>query len=135
MSVVELGEIEKDAREAAEAAGIDLSDFMREAVALKLRGNNFAVARSLSQYADAELVEQIQTNFTPDFWQHFIELRKKSSDDAITEVERQELIAFSNQVLTRDAERLPLLAELARRWNIPLLDLVQRFSFRPQDVL
>lgn len=40
---LELGDIEQDARKAAEAAGMDLSSFMREAVAAKIRENNFTV--------------------------------------------------------------------------------------------
>ncbi len=126
--VLELGDIEQDARLAASAAGMDLSAFMREAVRAKLRESNFGVAsRPLDLRSDDDLLQDIRRNFAPEFWNRFAELRKKSADDVATDAERQELIGFSNSVLARDAERLPLLAELSRRWNTDLQTMMRQF--------
>lgn len=131
---LDLGDIETDARRAAEAAGMDLPSFMREAVRAKLRENKFAVAsRPLNLRSDDELLQDIRRNFAPEFWNRFAELRKKSADEVATSEERQELIGFSNAVLARDAERLPLLAELARRWNTDLPAMMRQFPLRPWD--
>lgn len=131
---LELGDIEQDARQAAEAAGMDLASFMREAVRAKLRENNFAVAtRPLNLRSDDDLLQDIRRNFAPEFWNRFTELRKKSAEGIATDEERQELIGFSNTVLARDAERLPLLAELSRRWNTDLSAMMGQFPLRPWD--
>lgn len=113
---------------------MDLSSFMRKAVRAKLRENNFAVAtRPLNLRSDDDLLQDIRRNFAPEFWNRFAELRNKSAEGIATDEERQELIGFSNSVLARDAERLPLLMELSRRWNTDLSAMTRQFPLRPWD--
>ncbi|MBC8135805.1 MAG: hypothetical protein H8F28_07975 [Fibrella sp.] len=130
--VLELGEIEQDARQAAAAAGMDLSDFMREAVRAKVRENNFATARPFENWTDGDLVSAIKIGYPPGFRQRYRELRKKREEGALTKEEKDELIRCSDRVMHRDTERLPLLFELALRRKTDAPSLIHQLQLRRQ---
>ena len=128
--MLELGEIEADARRAAQSAGMELPDFLREAVAAKIRENNFAVARSFESWTDGELIAEIKIGFPGGFRQRYRELRRRRSDAILTDSERDELLRCSERVTRRDAQRLPLLLELASRHKTDVPTLINDLQLR-----
>lgn len=129
---VELGDIEADVRRAADAAGLDLSAFVREAAQEKIRKNNFAVARAFDGWTDAELLASVKSGFPVGFRARYRELRAKRDAGLLTDTECEELIRCSDRVLQRDTERLPLLMELARRQKTDVPALINRLHLRRQ---
>lgn len=127
---LDLGDVEQEARRAA--AGVDLSTFMREAVAARIRENNFATARPFGGWTDEELIAAIKIGYPPGFRQRYRELRKKRQENSLTDEERQELIRCSDRVMHRDTERLPLLLELSRRRQTDVPSLIDQLQLRRQ---
>lgn len=130
--VLELGDIEADARRAADAAGMDLPAFLREAAQEKIGKNNFAVARAFDHWTEAGLLASVKAGFPAGFRKRYRELRAKRDTGLLTDAERDELIRCSDRVLQRDAERLPLLIELARRRKTDVPTLIEQLHLRRQ---
>jgi len=120
-------EIESKVREAARSEGVDVSAYLLEAAEARLR--YFDPARKL---ADAELLERINLcSFPENFWSRFRALVAKSKRKTLTLKEQQELIEHTSQTESRDAERLPYLAELAKRRRITIQAVLTELGLQP----
>lgn len=107
--VLELTEREEAAlKSRVEASGGDFQAFLRRS--LGLEGEP-----PVSEWTDSALLAALSEGFPEDFWTRFRLLIARRDDETLTEAERDELIAMSDRMEERDALRLPLLGELARR--------------------
>ncbi len=120
-------EIESKVREAARLEGMDVSAYLREAAEARL--HQLDPARSITE---AELMERInQCSFPEAFWNRFRVLVAKQTAGMLSLQEQQELIEHTTQTEDRDAERLPFLAELAKRRRITIQALMTELGLRP----
>lgn len=119
-------EIEKQVREAAEVAGVDPATFIQDAIAEKLRQNNFA--RPLTE---AELLERINRGFPEAFWDRYRALIALRDAETLEPEEQNELIAMTDRVEQRTAERLGYLTELSRRRGTHVRQLIAQLGLRP----
>ena len=129
----DLGDMEADARRAAQVAGMDLPAFLREAVRATLHAPYTTVApRLFDGWTDDALLAAIRAGFPVGFRKRYRELRKKRDAGSLFDSEREELIRCSDRVTGRDAERLPLLIELPRRRKTDVPTLIDRLQLRRQ---
>ena len=120
-------ETESKVREAARSEGVDVSAYLREAAEARLL--HFDPARKLTE---TELLERINLcSFPENFWSRFRALVAKSKRETLTLKEQQELIEHTSQTESRDAERLPYLAELAKRRGITIQAVFTELGLHP----
>lgn len=127
-------EIEAELVAAANAAGMDPAAFLREAVHDKIRRNAFALSSALSERTEGELLEGINEGFPETFWVRYRDLISHRESETLTVEEQRELISLSDRVEQRTAERLDLLAELSRRRNISVRQLIAELGIHPVPV-
>lgn len=122
-------ELETQVRAAAEAEGVDISTFLREAAAAHLPSS-----LSAGQMSDDELLRRIGAGFSEAVWNRYRALVIRRNARTLTGTEQQELISHTDRVEARDAERLVFLTELARRRNTSVRALIAELDLRPVAV-
>lgn len=96
----------------------------------------YALIRQSAVLPDEEfyLLHKINEGFSTEFWTRYRMLIVQRDEGTLTEPEHHELIACSDQVEQKDAERIPYLLALAERRNISLSELVAQLGLRPASV-
>lgn len=122
-------ETEAQIRQVADAEGVDVATFLRDAAEARLRPA--PPPRSMSE---TELLAKITEGFPAAFWERFRALAAKRDAGTLTPPEQQELIAHSDRTEARDAERLTYLTELSRRRGVPVRVLTTELGLRPVRV-
>ncbi len=122
-------EMETQVRRAAESEGVDVSTFLRDAAAARLRPA--APPQSMSE---TELLAKITEGFSEDFWRRYRVLVAKREAGALSRAEREELVGFSDRTEARAAERLVYLTELAARRGTTVKALMTTLGIRPARV-
>ena len=126
--VIELPlEIESRVREAANAEGLDVTAFLREAAEARLRLSD--PARPLTE---ADVLARINRSGLPDaFWDRYRTLAAKREAETLTRKEQQELIGLSDQMEARRVERLRHLVTLAQMRQTSVDALTDELGLRP----
>jgi hypothetical protein len=63
---------------------------------------------------EAQLLQQINLGFSPEFWERYHELVARLRNETLTPDEQTELIAMSDQIEEANVRRMEHVAELAR---------------------
>lgn len=84
--------------------------------------------------SDKELITKIQRRLKEDERERLKLLRQRLHDEAITEVERQELLTFVTRVEQMDAERAEAMVQLSQLRNVDLDLIVQEFLPQPAGI-
>lgn len=120
--------IESQVREAAQAEGVEVSAFLREAAEAYLR--RYDPARPLTE---AELLARINRTGLPEaFWDRYRTLAAKRRAETLTRKEQHELIGLSDQMEARRVERLRFLVTLAEMRQISVDALIDELGLRPK---
>jgi len=122
-------DMETRVRQAAEAEGVDVPTFMREATASLLR--QYDPARSLSE---ADLLARINRGFPEAFWNRHRQLIAKRRAETMTHEEQQEAIGMSDQLEAWNVERLQYLIKLAEIRHTSVDALVQEMGLHPAPI-
>jgi hypothetical protein len=77
------------------------------------------------------LLLRVNEVFTPIDWKRYRELLAKRNAETISEAERMELTAISDQIETANARRIEYLAELARLRNTTVPALMSELGLQP----
>jgi hypothetical protein len=122
-------ETEAQVREAAEAEGVDVSTFLREAAEAHLRQYDPALPLT-----DSELLARINRGFPETFWNRYRKLIAKRRAETLARKEQQELIGMSDQLEAWRVERLQYLIKLAQLRQTTVNVLMQDLGIRPTVV-
>lgn len=76
------------------------------------------------------LLKQIKEIIPSSVIRRFKELQKKQHDNSISDKEQAEIIAITDFIEEKSAERVVLLGSLAALRQVPLLDLVQQLQLK-----
>ncbi len=82
---------------------------------------------------ESMLLRQINEGVPPQLQKRAAALRRKQLQTRLTRAEQQERETLIQQMEQLDVERLQRLAELARRRNISLPDLMQQLGLEPAE--
>lgn len=119
-------EIEARVHEAAEAEGVDMSAYVREAMSAS---HPFPAAPA--SMTEKELVEEINRGFSEAFWERFRYLVRRRQAETMTPAEQQEAIRMSDRTEARFVERLQCLLELSVRRGKSVQELMAEMGIRP----
>ncbi len=122
-------DMETRVKQAAEAEGIDVPTYMREATASLLR--RYDPARSLSE---ADLLTRISRGFPEAFWDRYRHLIAKRRAETMTYEEQQEAIGMSDQLEAWSVERLQYLIKLAEIRHTSVDALIQEMGLHPAPI-
>jgi hypothetical protein len=87
--------------------------------------------KSLSSFGDeAVLLKQIQAIFPASVLRRFKELQTKKYAQSITQKEQEEMVAITDFIEEKSAERVVLLGELAKIRQISLSDLAKQLQLK-----
>ena len=111
-------EVESRVREAAQAEGVDISTYVYETVAPRLRRD------SPEAMSETELLAKVREDFPQSFWKRFTALAAKRDFGTLTPDEWRELASSAEAAEAHDAERLFYLSELSRRRDVPVRPLM-----------
>jgi len=103
----------------------ELEQFVNRVLALQAKRK----APSLSQ-DETQLLMKINQGLPPDVQRRYDELSVKRRAETITLAEHQELLELIDQIEKSDAERIRLLAELARMRQTSLSALMEELGIR-----
>ncbi|MBV9851467.1 MAG: hypothetical protein JO250_17500 [Armatimonadetes bacterium] len=117
-------EVESRVREAAQAEGVDVTTYVYEAVAPRLRR---APPEAMSEEG---LLAKVREDFPQSFWRRFSALAAKRDARTLTPDEWRELASAADATEAHDAERLYYLAELSRRRGLPVRPLMKDLGLR-----
>lgn len=84
---------------------------------------------------EVELLKTINGNFSESFWDRYRRLIARRRDETLTEQERQELIALSDQVEEKTLERTEALIALAQLRGVTLDVLCASLGIAPISVV
>ena len=126
--VIELpSEIESRVREAAQAEGLDVTAFLREASEARLRLSDL-----VRPVTEADVLARInQSGLSEAFWDRYQTLAAKRRAETLTRKEQQELIGLSDQMEARRVERLCHLVTLAEMRQTSVDALIDELGLRP----
>jgi hypothetical protein len=87
--------------------------------------------KSLSSFGEeAILLKQIKTIIPASVIRRFKELQTKQCNHSISEKEQEEILAITDFIEDKSAERIVLLAALAKIRQMPLTDLVNQLQLK-----
>ncbi len=81
---------------------------------------------------ESELLLRLQTLFAPEQTREYRALCEKSDAETLTESERERFLALLEQRDHQNAERLEIVAELARLRGVSLRDMMTQLGIRPE---
>jgi hypothetical protein len=84
-----------------------------------------------STFQEAELIACINRRLPSDQQQRLNALRKKLEDEALTEIDRTELLTITDEIEERDAERAKALFQLAQLRNVDITIILKEFQTLP----
>lgn len=119
-------EIEARVHEAAEAEGVDMAAYVREAMAAS---HPFPAAPA--SMTEKELIEEINRGFSEGFWERFRYLVRRRQAETMTSAEQKEAISMSDRTEARSVERLQCLLELSKRRGKSVQGLMAKMGIRP----
>ena len=127
-------ELERQLRQAADEAGMALDSFIIRSVEERLGKPSRAAenGRRLSP-AEGELLLRVNGLLACFPWERYRELVAKRQGELLTTSEQAEIVAMSDQAEAAGAQRMALLAELARLRNTSLSALMAELGLRPQS--
>jgi hypothetical protein len=117
-------EVESQMREAAQAQGVDVSTYVYETVAPRLR---HVPPEAMSE---AALLLKVREDFPAAFWKRFSALAEKRDAGSLAADEWRELASCAETAEAHDAERLFYLTELSRRRDRPVRLLMIELGLR-----
>ena len=119
-------DVETQVRQAAEAKGVDISTFLRNAAA------PFLLPSGPPEWmSESDLLKCINQGFSEKFWNRFRVLSAKCSDGSMSPRQQKEFLAMTDETEKRAVERLTYLVELAKRRGTTYLALMDKMGLHP----
>lgn len=122
-------DMENQVKRAAEAEGMDVPTYLREAAVSRLR--QYDPARSLSE---ADLLARISRGFPEAFWDRYHHLIAKRRAETMTPDEQQEAIGMSDQLEAWNVERLQYLMKIGEMRHTSVDALMHEMGLRPTPI-
>jgi hypothetical protein len=122
-------ELVADLQAMAKQAGLDADHYIARALQEHVRRH-----QNLPDCLTAEetvLLKQINQGLPEETWQRYRELVAKRRAATLTPAEHEELKALTNEVELWNARRVELVAELARRRQLPLARMMAELGLSP----
>jgi len=122
-------ELESQLREQATRQGLDAVEYIVNTLREHLsRAQN----RNIPHLPEAEalLLKQINEGLPQETWRRYHELMARRRAEALTPDEQAELVGLSDRVEQLNARRIECLAELARRRQMSLPDLMEQLGIK-----
>ena len=116
--------VELQLRLAASAEGLDVSTYVYETIAPRLRPS------SSELMSEEELLDKVREDFSISFWKRFAALAAKRDADGLTSDEWREITAAAEATEAYSVERLYYLIELGRRRGSDPLTLIKELGLR-----
>ena len=115
----------------AKARGIERETLLREWLAA-----HFAASRNVPALSseESEVLQKINEGFSEEFWKRYSELAAKRNQRQHTTEEQAELLAHTDAVEAKNAERVGYLVRLAALRNLSLPELVTQLGLKPRPV-
>jgi hypothetical protein len=104
----------------------ELDRFVAQVVALRAA----RVAPNLP-HDEAVLLQRINTGLSAELQQRFDELVERRQQELLTQAEHTELVALTDQIEQRDAERTEALVQLALLRHLSVRELMQTLGLQP----
>lgn len=89
---------------------------------------------SFNSSEESELMQKIKEGFPEEFWKRYSELAARRDKRQLTAEELAELLAHTDLVEAKNAERADYLIRLALIRNLPLPELVAQLGFEPRSL-
>ena len=90
--------------------------------------------QNLNTATEMQLLQQVNLGFTEVQWQRYAALVERRREARLTDVEHAELLALTEQLETANAKRMAALAELAKRRDLSLEELMEGLGLAPPGV-
>ena len=116
-------EVETRVRLAAASEGVDVSTFVYETLAPRLRPG-------LEAMSEEELIAKAREDFPQAFWDRFAALAARSEAGELTSDEWKEYTSCAERTEVQDAERLRYLIEISRRRGCSPVSLIKQLGLR-----
>lgn len=127
-------ELEARLREEAVKTGVDTNTLVERVLQERLqRKSHPRLPAHLSQEESA-LLQKINQGLPETMWQEYHDLIAKRRAETLTPEEHTRLIALSDTIEEAHAGRMVLMADLARRRQIPLKTLMAQLGIKPRKV-
>ncbi len=120
---------EAQLRELAQQQGVSAEDYAAQLL------ESFAQRRELQEVSESQLLQWLGLGFSEREWERYrqlVELRREASLDA---AEHRELLSLSERLEQANAKRMGVLAELAKRRQVPLETLMQEVGVTQPNFL
>jgi hypothetical protein len=121
-------ELEQELLEEAVRQGVDPERYILESIEARLRVSS-TVPHLV--HDEAALLEDINSGFAPEWWDHYEELVSKRRAETLSADEHARLVEMSDELEQRNAHRMRSLVGLARLRRVPLSDLMQALGIQP----
>lgn len=115
--------VETQVHLAAASEGVDVSTYVYETLAPRLRPSPAAMS-------EEELIVKAREDFPQAFWDRFAALAAKRDVGALTPEEWREYTSCAERTEVQDAERLRYLIEISRRRGCSPVSLIRELGLR-----
>lgn len=120
---------EEQLRELAQQQGVSAERYAAQLL------ESFAQRRELQEASESQLLQHLGLGFSEHEWEryhHLVELRRETR---LAASEHQELLALSGRLEKANAKRMGVLAELAKRRQLPLETLMREVGITQPNLL
>lgn len=109
---------ETQLRELAQQQGVSAEIYAAQLL------ESFAQQQDLREASEAQLLRQLGLGFSELEWQRYYDLVELRRNGRLDDAAHQELVSLSNRLEQANAKRMGVLAELAKRREVPLEQLM-----------
>jgi len=120
--------MERQLQALAERQGMSTESFVAHVL------EKVAEEQDLVKVNEATLLQQLGLGFTEAQWRDYHELIALRNEERLTHKQRERLIAFTDQLEKANAQRMAVLAELAKRREQPLTTVMEDLGITPATV-
>jgi len=117
-------ELEGPLQRAARVQGVDIETYLLNSARHQLRPDVLSEAESI-------LFLRLQSLFPPEQSQEYRSLCHQSDSDVISQADRERLLSLIEQRDIKNAERLEIVAELAKLRAVPVHEMMAQLGIRP----
>ena len=111
--------MERQLQALAEQQGMSTENFVTHVL------EKVAQEQDLAKASEALLLQQLDLGFTEAQWRDYHTLIALRNEERLTDKQHERLIAFTNQLENANAQRMAVLAELAKRRQQPIRTVME----------
>lgn len=120
---------EAQLRELAQQRGVSTETYAAQLL------ESFARQQDLRVATETQLLQQLSLGFSEREWQRYRHLVGLRQDGHLSEAEHQELLSLSDRLEQANAKRMGVLAELAKRRQVPVEQLMHEVGITQPTLL